>query len=101
MCARLSEVTQKEIQLQVKALKNILCNEELRLLAIETGFCSRESKLSPEVFFDLLFYTSSLSSNSSLEHLVSHLYDFHGIEFTEARYITMIYTRLILIVVNV
>ena len=57
-----------------------MCNEELRLLAIETGFCSRESKLSPEVFFDLLFYAASLSLNSSLEHLASHLYDFHGIE---------------------
>jgi len=50
------------------------------LLAIESGFSCRASKLSPEVFFDLLFYASSLSLNSSLDHLVSHLYDFHGIE---------------------
>jgi hypothetical protein len=50
------------------------------LLAIETGFSRRASKLSPEVFFDLLFYASSLTLNSSLEHLVSHLYSFHGIE---------------------
>ena len=52
----------------------------LRTLAIETGFCVRESKLLPEVFFDLLFFASSRSHNSSLEHLVSHLYICHGID---------------------
>jgi hypothetical protein len=50
--------------------------------AIETGFCVRESKLSPEVFFDLLFFASSRSKNSSLEHLVSHLGSSHGIDIT-------------------
>jgi hypothetical protein len=42
-------------------------------LAIETGFCKRSSKLTPEVFFDLLFYATSLCRNSSLEYLVSWL----------------------------
>ena len=55
-------------------------DDALRLLAKETGFSIRESKLSPEVFFDLLFFASSLSHNSSLEHLVSHLESSHGIE---------------------
>ena len=32
------------------------------------------------LIFDLLFYASSLSQNSSLEHLVSHLDSFHHIE---------------------
>jgi predicted small integral membrane protein len=50
------------------------------LLAKETGFCIRDSKLSPEVFFDLLFFASSHSHNSSLEHLVSHLYSSHVID---------------------
>ena len=36
--------------------------------------------MSPEVFFDLLFFASSRSENSSLEHLVSHLYSGHGID---------------------
>jgi len=30
---------------------------------------------------DLLFFASSLSHNSNLEHLVSHLESSHGIEF--------------------
>jgi hypothetical protein len=42
-------------------------------MAVETGFYVRRSKLSPEVFFDLLFYAASLSQNSSLESLVSYL----------------------------
>jgi hypothetical protein len=60
-----------------------LGNDELRLLAIETGFCIRKSKLTPEVFFDLLFYASSLSQNSSLEHLVSRLERKHGLDINK------------------
>ena len=54
--------------------------QALHKLAIKTGFCKRKSKLSPDVFFDLLFFASSRSHNSSLEHLVSHLYICHGID---------------------
>jgi hypothetical protein len=57
-----------------------LGEDSLREQAIETGFCIRESKLSPDVFFDLLFYASSHTKNSSLEHLVSHLDSRHGID---------------------
>jgi hypothetical protein len=64
----------------VETLRKVLGEDALRLQAIETGFCIRESKLSPEVFFDLLFFASSRSWNSSLEHLVSHLYGSYGIE---------------------
>jgi len=49
-------------------------------MAIETGFCQRSSKLTPDVFFDLLFYSASLSQNSSLEYLVSYLDGKYGIE---------------------
>jgi Transposase DDE domain. len=38
------------------------------------------SKLTPEVFFDLLFYASSLSQNSSLEYLTSYLDAKYGID---------------------
>jgi IS4 transposase len=48
-------------------------------LAIELGFCRRTSKLSPEIFFDLLFYATSLHQNSSLEYLVSYLESKYGI----------------------
>ena len=49
-------------------------------MAIETGFFKRTSKLTPEVFFDLMFYASSLSHNSSLEYLVSYLESRYGIK---------------------
>jgi hypothetical protein len=48
-------------------------------LALESGFLCRKSKLSPELFFDLLFYAVSLSSNSSLEHLCGYLSSQYGI----------------------
>ena len=80
--------------------------DALRNQAIETGFCIRKSKLSPEVFFDLLFFASSRSQNSSLEHLVSHLDSSHGIDihkqslderFTEktVRFVKSVLSRLI------
>jgi hypothetical protein len=49
-------------------------------LAEETGFCQRSSKLTPAVFFDLLFYAASLSQNCSLEYLVSCLGARYGID---------------------
>jgi hypothetical protein len=49
-------------------------------LAVETGFSQRSSKLTPDIFFDLLFYSVSLSQNSSLEYLVSYLDKQYGIE---------------------
>jgi len=49
-------------------------------LAKETDFCQRSSKLTADVFFDLMFYATSLSQNSSLEYLVSYLGDQYGIE---------------------
>jgi hypothetical protein len=50
-----------------------LGSESIQELAKETGFCKRKSKLTPEIFFDLMFYASSQSHNSSLERLVSYL----------------------------
>lgn len=61
-------------------MREVLGEDSLREQAIETGFCVRYSKLSPDVFFDLLFYASSHTKNSSLEHLVSHLDAHHGID---------------------
>jgi hypothetical protein len=83
-----------------------LGEDALREQAIETGFCVRKSKLSPDVFFDLLFYASSHAKNSSLEHLVSHLESCHGIDiakqslderFTEkaVRFVKSVLSRLI------
>jgi hypothetical protein len=52
----------------------------LRSVASDTGFYVRSSKLTPEVFFDLLFYAASLSQNSSLEYLVTYLDAKYGID---------------------
>ena len=49
-------------------------------MAIETGFCQRTSKLSPEIFFDIMFYVSSKTQNSSLENSVSYLESKYGID---------------------
>jgi len=64
----------------VESLRKILGIQALRDLAIETGFSQRSSKLTSEVFFDLMFYAVSLSQNSSLEYLVSYLASQYGIE---------------------
>ena len=61
-------------------MQEILSSEAIQLLAIETGFSQRTSKLPPDVFFDLMFYASSKSHNCSLEHLVSYLEDQYCIE---------------------
>jgi len=61
-------------------LQKVLGSETLRVVATETGFYVRSSKLTPEVFFDLLFYAASLSQNSSLEYLVSCLDAKYGID---------------------
>jgi hypothetical protein len=52
-------------------------------LALSSGFFCRKSKLSPEDFFDLLFYAASMPSNSSLEHLCSCLSRQYGIRMSK------------------
>jgi hypothetical protein len=54
--------------------------QRLETIAKETGFGKRRSKLSPSVFFDLVFYAMSLSRNTSLEYQVSFLESKYGIE---------------------
>jgi hypothetical protein len=67
------------IKQQVESLRKILGIESIRRMAVESGFCERKSKLSPEAFFDLMFYASSLSQNVSLAHLTSYLESAQGI----------------------
>jgi hypothetical protein len=61
-------------------LQKILGNESIQEQAKSSGFCSRKSKLTPEIFFDLMFYSANLSHNCSLESLVAHLASMHGID---------------------
>jgi len=72
--------SEDEITPQVERLRNILGIEEIHKMAIETGFCKRKSKLSPEVFFDMMFYVASLTENFSLEASISYLESKYGIE---------------------
>ncbi|MDR2087024.1 MAG: hypothetical protein LBP72_07590 [Dysgonamonadaceae bacterium] len=48
-----------------------------------TKFFHRRSKLSPDVFFELLFYCASRSDNSSLSFMVSRLESQYGIKITK------------------
>lgn len=65
---------------QADSLRKILSRPELIRFAGQTGFSRRSSKLSADVFFDLLFYASSLSENCSLEYLCSYLRRQYGIQ---------------------
>jgi hypothetical protein len=47
------------------------------------GFRQRESKLSPAVFFELLFYCASRMDNSSLSFMVSYLESRYGISIAK------------------
>jgi len=50
-------------------LEDVFTYEELMSTAKETGFCRRESKLNPFVFFDLMMYDSSSAKPKSLNQL--------------------------------
>jgi hypothetical protein len=64
----------------VESFRKILSADALLELAKETRFCVREAKLTPDAFFDTIFYASSRSENSSLEHMVARLDGSHGID---------------------
>jgi hypothetical protein len=51
----------------------------LHELAVTSGFCQRKSKLSAEVFFDMLFYTVARTEQGSLSCMVSCLESASGI----------------------
>ena len=46
-------------------MEEVFSSDELKSAARETGFCKRESKLNPFVFFDLLMYDSSSASKTA------------------------------------
>jgi hypothetical protein len=61
-------------------MRNILSRPHLHELAVSSGFCKRSSKMSPEVFFDLLFHTVSGTEQGSLSYMVSLLESEFGIK---------------------
>ena len=48
-------------------------------IAIETGFCKRGSKFTPQMFIDILLYNASSDANKSLNQLTIEALDEHGI----------------------
>jgi hypothetical protein len=65
--------------LYAETMREVLSRPHLHALAVEKGFCRRESKLKPELFFELLFYCVSRTENSSLSFMVSYLESKFGI----------------------
>ena len=60
-------------------MRELLSRPHLHELAILSGFCQRDSKLRPEVFFDMMFYTVSHTEQGSLSYMVSLLKSDFGI----------------------
>jgi hypothetical protein len=60
-------------------MRELLSRPHLHELAVSLGFCQRASKLKPEIFFDLLFYTLSHTENASLSYMVSALKSNFGV----------------------
>jgi hypothetical protein len=60
-----------------------LGSQALDTLGKASGFSQRKSKLTPRVFFDLLFYAVSHTQNTSLEYLVSCLESEYGISMSK------------------
>jgi len=54
-------------------VRDVLSRPHLHELAVSSGFCQRAGKLSPVLFFDLLFYTVSCTEQGSLSYMVSLL----------------------------
>ena len=60
-------------------MEEVFSFDELMTAARETGFCKRESKLNPFVFFDLLMYDSSSAKCKSLNQLAIESLSTHDI----------------------
>ena len=57
----------------IEKKQEILSEENLNYLAIQSGFKKRESKISPKMFFDNLIYNASSAVNRSLNSLSINL----------------------------
>ena len=64
-------------------MREVLSRPHLHELAVSSGFCERSSKLSPEIFFDMMFYTVSYTEQGSLSYMASLLKSDFGIEMTK------------------
>ena len=67
------------IFLYAEKMRDVLSRPHLHELAVSCGFCKRNGKLKPEVFFALLFYTVSHTEEGSLSYMVSLLKSEFGI----------------------
>jgi hypothetical protein len=60
-------------------MREVLGRPHLHELAVMSGFCQRKSKLSPEEFFDMLFYTAAHTEQGSLSYMAPCLESEFGI----------------------
>ena len=63
--------------------RHVFSFKNLQKIAGQTGFYKRKSDLTPEMFFDLLIYCSSLSRSISLEQTVTLLSNMHHLDITK------------------
>lgn len=66
-----------------KNIKQVLSEDYLSEIALETGFCKRGSKFTPIMFFDILLYNSSSESNKSLNQLTIEVLSEHGVSISK------------------
>ena len=66
-----------------RSLEEVFTPDELMSAAKDTGFCKRESKLNPFVFFDLLMYDSSSAKSKSLNQLAVESISAHDIRISK------------------
>jgi hypothetical protein len=72
-------IPKEGIFLYAQKMRDILNRSHLHELAVSCGFCKRNSKLKPDVFFDLLFHAVSLTHQGSLSYMVSLLKSEFGV----------------------
>jgi hypothetical protein len=65
--------------LYAEKVRAVLSRPRLHELSVSSGFCQRDSKLKPEIFFDLLLHTVSETDAGSLSYMVSLLESEFGI----------------------
>ena len=59
-------LSESETKFNSEQMRVILSRPHLHELAVESGFCRRSSKLTPEVFFEMLLYSASQTEQGSL-----------------------------------
>ena len=63
--------------------EEVLSKENLDKIAVASGFKTRESKITPQMFLDSLLYNASSDVNKSLNHLGIEMKQFYNVNVTK------------------